>query len=72
MACTLAECVRMKPTAPTIGLMTKRRLTDADYAELAADYAANPITADEVIDVVAVNPDHLRDAPSSNNGEPSA
>ncbi|MFL0239282.1 hypothetical protein [Mycobacterium sp. SMC-17] len=52
--------------------MTKRRLTDADYAELAADYAANPITADEVIDVVAVNPDHLRDAPSSNNGEPSA
>ncbi len=41
-------------------MSTNPRLTDADYAELAADYAANPITADEVIGVVSVNPAHLR------------
>lgn len=41
--------------------MSKRtRLTDADYADLADDYATNPITADEVIGVVSVNPAHLR------------
>ncbi|BCI84153.1 hypothetical protein MTY66_57780 [Mycolicibacterium sp. TY66] len=28
--------------------MDERRLTDAEYAELAADYAANPVTANEV------------------------
>ncbi len=35
-------------------------LTDAEYAELAEDYASNPFTSDEVLDIVAVNPAHLR------------
>ncbi|MEN4448099.1 hypothetical protein [Mycobacterium sp. SM3041] len=47
------------------------RLTDADYAELAADYTANPVRPDEVIGPVTINPSHLRDAPSSDNDEPS-
>lgn len=42
--------------------MTKRgtqpRLTDVEYAELAADYEANPITADEVL-AAEVNPAFL-------------
>jgi len=50
--------------------MDKRRLTDADYAELAADYAANPVRPDEVIGSVRINPSHLRDA-LSDNDEPS-
>ena len=29
--------------------MTSRRLTDDEYDEMAADYAANPLRADEVI-----------------------
>ncbi len=35
-----------------------RRLTDAEYAELAADYEANPITPDEGISI-EVNPAYL-------------
>ena len=35
------------------------RLTDEDYAEMAADYAANPITADEIISI-EINPAYLR------------
>ncbi|MFE3545508.1 ribbon-helix-helix protein, CopG family [Nocardia sp. NPDC059177] len=35
------------------------KLTDADYEAMAADYEANPITADEIIDI-AVNPALLR------------
>ena len=29
--------------------MAHRRLTDAEYAEMAEDYATNPLTADEVV-----------------------
>lgn len=37
---------------------TSRRLTDVEYAELAADYDANPITADEILSA-EVNPAFL-------------
>lgn len=37
---------------------TARRLTDVEHAELAADYEANPITADEVL-AAEVNPAFL-------------
>jgi hypothetical protein len=37
----------------------KRRFTDEDYAEMAADYEAHPPTADEVLSV-DVNPAFLR------------
>ncbi|MDQ2638258.1 MAG: hypothetical protein M3Y83_15425 [Actinomycetota bacterium] len=39
--------------------MNKHRVTDDEYAEMAADYAANPPTADEVLSV-EVNPALLR------------
>lgn len=39
--------------------MTKHRFTDDEYAEMAADYAANPPTADEVLSV-EINPAFLR------------
>lgn len=48
--------------------MDERRLTDAEYAELAADYAANPVTADEVVGAVSINPAHLRDTPLTDDG----
>ena len=42
--------------------MTKRgtpcRLTDAEYAEMAADYEATPITASEILSA-EINPDFL-------------
>lgn len=36
----------------------RRPFTDAEYAELAADYAANPITAEEIL-AVEINPAYL-------------
>ncbi|TSD96574.1 hypothetical protein FOS14_16070 [Skermania sp. ID1734] len=36
------------------------RLTDDEYAEMAADYAANPLTADEVLGPVEIDPAVLR------------
>jgi anti-sigma factor RsiW len=39
--------------------MTAKRFTDAEYAEMAADYAANPPTADEVL-AAEINPAFLR------------
>jgi len=39
-------------------MSTHTKLTDADYAELAADYAANPITADE-IKSIEIGPGYL-------------
>ncbi|MCV7192413.1 CopG family ribbon-helix-helix protein [Mycolicibacterium brumae] len=38
--------------------MTRHRLTDAEYAEMAADYAANPLRSDEMVGPVVINPDH--------------
>lgn len=38
--------------------MAHRRLTDAEYAEMAEDYATNPLTADEVVGPLEVNLDH--------------
>ncbi len=40
-----------------------------DNAALAADYAANPITADEVTGVVSVNPAHLTNGEAGSNDE---
>jgi len=37
----------------------RKRFTDAEYAEMAADYAAEPPTADEIVSV-EVNPAFLR------------
>ena len=37
---------------------TPRRLTDAEYAEMAAGYEANPITADEILSA-EINPAFL-------------
>lgn len=39
--------------------MATKKLTDADYAEMAADYEAHPPTADEVV-AIEVNPGLLR------------
>jgi hypothetical protein len=39
----------------------RRRATDADYAAMAADYEANPLRADEVLDIW-INPDIERPA----------
>ncbi|TDO15017.1 hypothetical protein EV580_3157 [Mycobacterium sp. BK086] len=41
------------------GDMARERFTDAEYAEMAKDYAENPVTADEVL-AVEVNPAFLR------------
>jgi hypothetical protein len=38
---------------------SREPFTEAEYAEMAADYAANPPTADEIVSV-EVNPAHLR------------
>lgn len=37
---------------------TPRRRTDAEYAEMAADYEATPITADEILPA-EINPGFL-------------
>ncbi|MFT4086160.1 MAG: CopG family transcriptional regulator [Gordonia sp. (in: high G+C Gram-positive bacteria)] len=39
-------------------MTTRQRLTDADYAAMADDYAANPLRADETAGPVEINPDH--------------
>jgi hypothetical protein len=41
-------------------MSTKRRLTDDDYTEMAADYEANPPRADEIAGPIEVNPGYLR------------
>lgn len=38
----------------------KPRLTDAEYAEMAADYEAHPPTAAEIAGPIEVNPVYLR------------
>jgi hypothetical protein len=39
--------------------MTRKRFTDADYAEMAEDYAAHPPTVEEILSL-DVNPAFLR------------
>jgi hypothetical protein len=41
-------------------MTSKRRLTSAEYAEMSADCAANPPTADEVTSIEALSPAVLR------------
>jgi hypothetical protein len=51
-------------------MSTKRHLTDDDYAEMAADYEANPPTADEIVGPIKVNPAYLRTGRPAGTGTP--